>query len=211
MFEWIVTIIIVLLVFWIGGTLFAIRGIEEPSYNVMEEKRWYEIREYDDYLVAEVEIQWEGQEVLNKWFRVLAGYIFWWNTSKESISMTAPVTDTEKKSEKIAMTTPVSDVDTWNDIHKVRFALPREYSLETLPIPDNNSIQLKQIASYRAAALSYTWWATQKRVKAKKERLEQLLKRDWVKILGDMKSAQYNPPMSFPLLIRNEIIVPIKK
>jgi SOUL heme-binding protein len=50
-------IIAVALVIWIVGTLFAIRGIEEPQYTVIEKREGYEIREYASYIVAEVEVE----------------------------------------------------------------------------------------------------------------------------------------------------------
>ncbi len=45
------------LLIWIIGTLLAIRGIEEPKYELVEKKDGYEIREYASYIVAEVEIE----------------------------------------------------------------------------------------------------------------------------------------------------------
>jgi hypothetical protein len=46
-------ILVVALVIWIAGTLFAIRGIEEPSYTLVEKREGYEIREYASYIVAQ--------------------------------------------------------------------------------------------------------------------------------------------------------------
>jgi SOUL heme-binding protein len=50
-------IILIALIIWIVGTLLAIRGIEEPSYTLIEKREGYEIREYASYIVAEVEVQ----------------------------------------------------------------------------------------------------------------------------------------------------------
>jgi len=108
------------------------------------------------------------------------------------------------------MTVPVSDTLTSQNTHIVQFSLPSKYTLETLPIPNNDRVKLKKIEWYTAAVLSYTWWATPKRVQQKKNTLENLLAQDTKEIIGDMNSAQYNPPLSFPFLRRNEIIVEIK-
>jgi hypothetical protein len=43
-----------------------------------------------------------------------------------------------------------------------------------------------------------------------KNKLLEILKKDNKQIVGDIVSAQYNPPLSFPLLRRNEIIIPIQ-
>lgn len=173
----------------------------------MEKKDWYEIRQYDDYIVAEVEVNWDQGTALNSGFRYLAWYIFGWNTSQKSISMTSPVNDI--KSEKIAMTSPVNDIKSW-DTHIVQFILPGEYTLETLPLPNNDKVKLREVEWYKAAALTYRLWATEEKVKTMKQKLNNYLQRDSIEITGEVISAQYNPPASFPLTRRNEIIVEIK-
>ena len=57
-------ILAVALVIWITGTLLAIRGIEEPSYTLIEERDGYEIREYASYIVAEVEVDGDMRTAL---------------------------------------------------------------------------------------------------------------------------------------------------
>ena len=52
----IILILVVALIIWISGTILAIRGIEEPRYTVVAEREGYEIREYANYIVAEVEV-----------------------------------------------------------------------------------------------------------------------------------------------------------
>jgi hypothetical protein len=199
----------IVLLFWIVGTLYAVKSLEEPKYSVIENSNLYEIRQYEDYLVAQVEVAWNQQQALNQGFRALAGYIFWGNTRQESISMTAPVSDIQSSSEKIAMTVPVSDISD-GDKHIVQFSLPSTYTLETLPRPDNTLVELKKVTWYKAAVLRYTGWATETKVTSKKQQLSKLLEKAWIEIISDMNSAQYNPPFSFPFLRRNEIIVKIK-
>jgi hypothetical protein len=48
---------------------------------------------YQDYIVAEVEIEGDFGSALQEGFRALAEYIFGGNTSKVHINMTAPVTE----------------------------------------------------------------------------------------------------------------------
>jgi hypothetical protein len=203
-------IILLALTVWIIGTLLVVRWIEEPSYTVTKKWEGYEIRAYEPFIVAEVKVTGNQQEALNKGFRVLAGYIFWGNTSKQAIAMTAPVIDINTASEKIAMTVPVIDIAQWTDTHIVQFSIPKKYTLESLPKPNDASISFVEIPKATKAVLRYTLWATESRVKAKKELLASFLKRDGYTQVGDMISAQYNPPLSFPLLRRNEIIVEVK-
>ena len=140
----------------------------------------------------------------------MAGYIFGGNTSQTSIKMTVPVMDTQKSSESIAMTAPVMDTLSITGKHIVAFTLPSKYTIESLPKPDNANIRFRIVAPSRRAILQYTWYATESRVAAKKQLLTELLARDGFKIVGEMISAQYNPPLSFPLLRRNEVMVAIQ-
>jgi SOUL heme-binding protein len=203
-------VIIVALIVWMIGTLLVVKWIEEPNYTVTKKLEWYELRNYESFIVAEVKVTWNQKEALNQWFRMLAGYIFWGNSSKQAIAMTAPVIDIKTASEKIAMTVPVIDIAEWTDTHRVQFSIPKKYTLETLPKPNDSSISFVEIPKTTKAVLRYTGWATESKVKAKKEILASYLKRDGYTQVGDMISAQYNPPLSFPFLRRNEIMVEIK-
>ena len=72
----IILILVFALIVWIAGTLLVIRGIEEPSYTLIEKRDGYEIREYASYIVAEVEVDGDMRTALSSGFRQLAGYIF---------------------------------------------------------------------------------------------------------------------------------------
>lgn len=56
-------------------------AIESPRYRVVQKDNKFEIREYDDYILAEVEIDCDFGSSLQRGFRVLADYIFGGNTS----------------------------------------------------------------------------------------------------------------------------------
>lgn len=210
MFFWSMWIIIILLLIWIVGSYLAIRSVEKPDYDVLEVRSWYELREYKDYIVAEVEVIWEREEAINSWFRILATYIFWGNEKKESISMTSPVNDIEKSSVNISMTVPVNDIQTDANTHIVQFILPSKYTLATLPKPNDNRVKIRKVEWFTAAALKYTLWATDEKIQNYKENLRKHLDNDNLKIVGKVISAQYNPPLSFPLMRRNEIIAEIR-
>ncbi len=65
-----------------------------------------EVREIGPMIQAVVSVTGSQNKALNDWFRQLAWYIFWWNTNKTSVAMTAPV-GTTKTNSTIAMTAPV--------------------------------------------------------------------------------------------------------
>lgn len=197
------------LIIWILSTLYVVRGIEWPIYKREIQRDWYEIRKYEDYIVAEVVIEGNMKKALYAWFRQLAGYIFGGNISRTSIGVSATL-ETMRAPENIAMTVPVMESASGNQKHTIAFTMPSKYSLETLPQPNNPKIVLRNVPKSRKAVIKYSWYATEKRVNAKKKQLKDFLDRDWYIIKGEMISAQYNPPMSFPLLRRNEIMVDIE-
>jgi hypothetical protein len=201
--------LIVLLIIWSVGSYLVIRNIEEPKFSLVESKEGYEIREYDPYITAETEVVGSYDKATSDGFRIIADYIFGNNTSSSSIAMTTPVLET-KSSEKIAMTTPVLETKGEGENRVIAFVLPSEYTLETLPKPNNPKVVIKSVASRKVAVLSFTWYPTEERVEIKKKELISLLEKDGLVVDGEIQVARYNPPLSMPLLLRNEIIVQIK-
>ena len=193
---------------WLVGSYAVIRNIEEPSYTVVEKRDGYEVRQYDAYILAETTVTGDYQTALSDGFRIVADYIFGNNTTKTSIAMTSPVL--ERTSETITMTVPViSTLDT-PVTRTVAFVLPSKYTLETLPQPNNAAVQLRAVSGRKVAVRRFTWYATEARIASQKAALEQRLNTDRVVITGTAEVAQYNPPLSFPLTLRNEIIIPIE-
>lgn len=86
----------------------AVMAIEEPDYEILLTTKYYEIRRYEPYIVAEVDVEGDMGKAGNKAFRILAGYIFGNNQPGEKMAMTAPVESQAKGvGEKMAMTAPV--------------------------------------------------------------------------------------------------------
>lgn len=200
---------LLVLVVWTVGSYLVVRTIEKPAYTIVEKRSGYEIRQYNSYIVAETVVSGDRQTALGSGFRIIADYIFGNNTSKSSIAMTAPVLDTPV-SEKISMTAPVLSSDTGVGERVIAFVLPASYTLATLPTPNNPAVTLREVPSHRVAVLSFTWYATAARIDQKIAVLKSLLVRDRVTTTGEVQIAQYNPPLSMPLVRRNEIIIPIE-
>jgi hypothetical protein len=87
-------------------------AIESPEYMVESKEKDIEIRNYKDFIMAQVDVEADYDSALTKGFRILAGYIFGANHKKTNLPMTAPVTGTNlSESEKIPMTLPVTEED----------------------------------------------------------------------------------------------------
>lgn len=123
--------------------------------------------------------------------------------------MTAPVSETQI-SEKISMTVPVADTPSSSGKRIVQFSMPSKYSLDSLPIPNNDRVSIKELPGKKMAVLRYTGYATENRVANRKRILLEYLERDNIVYRGEITSAQYNPPLSFPFTRRNEILVEVE-
>lgn len=200
-----VTIAILVFV-WVAYGYFSSR-VKEPTFAVFEKKRGYEIREYAPYIEARIQVTGEYREAMSSGFRILAGYIFGGNTSKRSIAMTAPVT--EQISESIAMTAPVSETALANNVRVVAFVMPQEYTMATLPTPNDKRIEIVEVSAHRSAVLRYSGYNTADKLAEMKARLLEYLKRDGVAVVGGPRGAGYNPPWTPPFMRRNEILVEV--
>lgn len=204
---WYVLIIgLALLLLWTVGSWWVVKDIEQPDYQVLEKHDGYEIRAYESYIVAETVIEAENErEALNEGFRIVADYIFGNNASTEKVSMTSPVLSSSE-GEKISMTAPVLASDA-EGRRKVAFVMPKEYSLETLPVPNDDRVILREVPAHTVAAHRFGWYATDARIAEKKEKLIDALTRDGITVTGMLYYAGYNPPLTIPFIQRHEVLV----
>ena len=184
-------------------------GFENPPYQVLERDGQFELRQYDDYIVAEVTVEDGFDEALTRGFRILADYIFGNNTARqggnEKISMTAPVT-LEPQSEKINMTAPVA-MERSGENWRVHFVMPSEYDLATLPVPNNPAVRLREVPATNYAVIRFSGWVSEKKVAAKTAELMAWLDSKGIEASGEPELARYNPPWTLPFLRRNEVMV----
>ena len=190
---------------------------EEPSYQILQTTEDYELRRYEPYRVAEVEVRGDFEEVGSEAFRILAGYIFGDNQGEAKIAMTAPVsqrpaeTPVEKAGTRLEMTAPVTQraADTASDTYVISFVMPKSFSLEALPRPTNPRIRLREEPAVRVAARRYSGSWSEARYREEERRLLDALQRDGLQPRGTPIYARYNSPFSLPMLRRNEILVPL--
>lgn len=204
----VITIVVIVAFVWSLWSILVVRNIEQPAYTLVERRDGYEIRDYAPYIVAEVEVTGSRTESLNQGFRLLADYIFWNNTKSAPIAMTAPVA--ESASEPVAMTAPVMEQGT-GDTRHVTFSMPSNYTLETLPKPNNSAVKLREVPAHRVAVTRFSWYAGDSRVLWFQVQLMDALHRDGIKTVWTPSYAGYNPPFSAPWLRRNEVMVDIVK
>jgi len=183
-------------------------AIEKAKYTVLEKEDDFEIRQYDSQIVAETYVDGDLEDVGNEGFRLLYGYISGDNKKKQSISMTAPVGQ-EAGSEKIAMTAPVKQEKKDNQ-WRITFLMPAEYTLETLPEPNDNRVKLKADPGRLMAAVRYSGTWSEEGYEENKALLEEYLQKRGLTKAGEPVWARYDPPFMPWFLRRNEVLIPVE-
>ncbi|MFC1902969.1 heme-binding protein [Chloroflexota bacterium] len=186
-------------------------AISTPKYQTVHKDNKFEIREYEDYILAEVEIDGDFGSALQKGFRLLADYIFGGNTSRARINMTVPVTEQAVVSEKIEMTAPVtsSPIEEGKK-YIIAFTMPSKYTLESLPEPENKKISFRKVSKQKVAALRFSDNLNSKLATRKAKELETWLNENKYSRKNDFVLAQYNPPWIPGIFRRNEILTEVR-
>jgi effector-binding domain-containing protein len=179
-------------------------NVETPDYIVTLNEKNIEIREYSPMITASVRVSGERKEAIRKGFRLVADYIFGNNAINTKIAMTAPVE--QRESQKIAMTAPVQqqrDGQSW----EISFVMPKEHSIDTLPIPKNSEVTLSEIASKQFVVIKFSGRNTDSNIEEYTNQLEKFAVDNSIQTIGSPKYAFYNPPWTLPFLRRNEVML----
>ncbi len=180
-------------------------AIEEPTYKILLKKEDFEIREYEKVLVAETQVSGDFESAGNDGFKILAAYIFGANKSQTKLDMTSPVGQSKSQSsEKIAMTAPVSLLKNENSF-AVQFTMPKGYTLENLPIPNNPLVHLKELPPRKMAVYSYSGSWSETNYQEKLSKFQLALKQHNILTKGEPIFARFNSPFQIWFLRRNEI------
>jgi len=186
-------IIAIFLLVWVAYGYLASQS-KEPKFALLEKKDGYEIREYAPYIEARVRVSGTYREAMTSGFRILAEYIIGGNTTKQSIAMTAPVSETVIE----------------NNNRVVAFIMPEGYTLATLPTPNDKRIEIVEVPAHMSAVVRYSGYNNNEKVAEMKAKLLENLKRDGLMVVGVPRGAGYTPPSTPPFMMRNEVLMDIK-
>ena len=170
-----------------------LQSIETPTYKLIQKFEKFEIRDYGTVITAKTTINSDFRTSTYTGFRRVANFIFGGNDQEKKIAMTAPVI-TQMKS-------PQS--------HVVHFVMPSKYSLETLPNPNLQNIEIEKEELGIIAAMRFGGWATEKRANRYIKTFLKQLQKKKIEIVGDIRVAQYNGPTTIPPFRKNEILIPV--
>ena len=150
------------------------------------------------------------QKLLLKLKFSVADYIFGNNKSKDGnskIEMTAPV-EMESLPQKINMAKPLlteGNDNTWI----VSFIMPNEFTLATLPKPNNKSIKILSLPIQKYAVIVFSGLVRESSYLEKEKLLNQFIEKEKLKTFGEIKIARYNPPWTLPFFRRNELMIKV--
>jgi pentatricopeptide repeat protein len=189
-------------------TSFNTMAIEEPEFISIEKKDAFEVREYQPKLIAQVLVTGTFDTASSKGFRLLADFIFGNNKTNEGskkIDMTAPVI-TRDASEKIEMTAPVISEETERGWY-VSFNMPKQFTKETLPIPNNPEVKIIEVPAEKFAVITFSGLVREKKYAEMLSLLNEEMKKRNLEPKGPVILARYNPPWTLPFLRRNELML----
>ncbi|CAN3129739.1 SOUL family heme-binding protein [Mycobacterium sp. smrl_JER01] len=191
------------------GALVGVRaGTEEPMYVrealIGSGDGAIEIRRYGPRIAAQTTVAGDEEMARNAGFRRLAGYIFGGNHRKTEIAMTAPVA---QQNEKIAMTAPVAQARGADGGSVIRFFMPSKWSMDLLPQPDDERVELVEVPGETYAVLRFSGDRSPQAVAAKSTELLDGLRDSGFTPRGEPMAWFYDPPWTLPFRRRNEVVV----
>jgi hypothetical protein len=170
----------------------AVMATEEPRFDVVQAYEDFEVRSYAPFVVAETEVEGAFENAGNAGFRVLFRYIDRGNARSESISMTAPVTQSVREGKAV-----------------VAFVMPAGSTLDALPAPADARIRMREVPSRRVAAMRYSGTWSETRYREHEAALRAALAREGLRAVGEPIWARYNAPFVPWFLRRNEVLIEV--
>ena len=185
----------IIAIVFVGIQLFSLKSqknIETYSYVVNKKYDQFEIRSYKATLFTSVKLSTKKyKEASSKGFSILAGYIFGNNNRNEKVAMTSPVSMSLK------------------DSTTMMFMVPKKYKKETLPQPNLSNIKFKEEPAKTVAAINFSGWANDKKIKKYKQKLKDALEKEGILYKNRFQFLGYNAPYEV-FNRKNEIIVELE-
>ncbi|MDT5348396.1 MAG: hypothetical protein QOH91_1683 [Mycobacterium sp.] len=125
--------------------------------------------------------------------------------------MTAPVAQEfgGSRDQEMAGTAAVSQAAPTSGEWVIRFFMPAEKTLESLPKPDHNNVRLTAVPSETIAVRRFSGSRSRRAVATNTSELLTTLHEYGFEAVGTPAAWFYDPPWTIPLLRRNEIAVPV--
>ena len=108
------------------------------------------------------------------------------------------------------MTAPVTQ-EMKDNRWRITFLMPAEYTLETLPEPNDTRVRLKEESGRLMVAVKYSGTWSEEGYEENRALLEDYIQKRGLTKTGEPVWARYDPPFMPWFLRRNEVLIPIEK
>lgn len=184
-------IIAVIALGYLAWKLSARGAYESAEYTVLESDGRFEIRQYEDLMMATTQMQFESQGEDGSFMRLFR-YISGANDQKQ----------------KVAMTTPVfMEPETSGTPGQMGFVIPKKVTEQRIPEPLKDQVRIQQRAGGRFAVYRFSGRMDTKSVADAERQLRDRLTAK--RLMGEPNAelAGYDPPWIPGPLRRNEVLV----
>lgn len=170
---------------------------EQQPYRVIQNFGTFELREYPEYLLAQVQVRGDFITSGNKAFNPLLRYITGNNTNRSQMAMTAPVLQTSIEP----------------DHHLVSFVLPVGVKSGAAPTPIDGNVHVVEVPRHLAVAHRFGGLWNYDRFLNEAQKLEDAVqaainsKQLAGELVGEPYFARYNGPFTPWFLRRNEAVI----
>jgi len=193
--KMLITLLVIFIVFVAFQSFMAISTskIEKQPYRVVKKESGFEVRFYPPATFATIRSSAKNyRELSGSGFRKIAGYIFGNNETSAKIAMTSPV-----------------HMDINKDESSMSFVMPSNYSVNTLPKPNDSKVEIHESKPEYVAAIEFGGYVNDATLKRYTEQLQKSLESHNIKPIGHFRYLGYNPPYQL-VNRRNEVIVEVE-
>ena len=184
-------VIVVAALSYFGWKLTARGAYESAEYSVVQSDGPFEVREYEDLMMATTNMKLESQGDDGSFMRLFQ-YISGANSDEQ----------------KVAMTTPVfMEAEAYEAQGEMGFVIPKEVANQHIPEPSNDNVQIRKRVGGRFAVIRFAGRMNSESVREAEERLYKWMEDQKLIRAGDPEFAGYDPPWTLGPLRRNEILI----
>lgn len=166
---------------------------DQQPFEVLREYADFELRDYPDYVLVQVETTGDFSGAGNAAFGPLFRYI----------------SGNNQTSTRFAMTAPVLQETTTNAAHTVSFVLPEGMPPSAVPVPQDARVITRAVPAHKAAARRFSGGWNEARFRENGDTLLAAVRRAGIEPVGTVYFARFDPPWKPGFLKHNEALVAV--
>jgi len=176
------------------------------QYKVLQKNKYFEIRQYQEYITASVEIASDFTQSSASGFGILSDYILAITGPKNVFSSMALPPAKRLPAKKIGMTNPVLAAAAGGGGYIISFIMPSRFSKENLPEPFDKRIKNPGCHAFQGCGVEIQRNLDEQMIEKQTLELQSWLTHHALVYKSGFFFAQYNSPGIPAPFRRNEII-----